>query len=778
MTESVPAACSVSAFRGRFRLRPSVGTLIVTAAALASGLVGGAERAAAQPLIGEPALPPVKTPTIRPLAGLTGPLGAPAVAPPPVPALPIGSDVDIELSEPVQPAATARPAEPAGVTPLPLTMPSVSGVGEPVLNVPAGTGAGVLVGGNDGDPGEPVGGERSDFGRLDAVLGTSSAMSGGAGAAATLTIEVDGPEPTALAATTDTPAPPVAPSVPTPPDGADPSVAAPREPTEADDTTETADTAEADDPTVPTGGADAELPTISGLTPPGPPRRSDAGGAVPWPTLTFVDPAGPAAPGDATAETDRTDRLGPLLAGGETGADMADGVSDDPATTDEARDGAAAAGSPSVGPPLAGTGTGPTVRAIDGPAASGTVAPVTPWRSGDATVPTVRSTDPFAGGARPATIPGRLDDAGATPLTATAGTVSTGAGGGAVVGSTPPAATPAMASEPTLTSAETALRDRIRRTVEFYRQRPEVAAGRSPWGVMHSFLPYGVNAEVIVGNQRLNAIGYLCWNGACRGMRLFTADARGNLGVRVGAGYQGHEGQFLAMLAQCRVDPRYELRVDRRPRTIRDLIAYEQATCVPKTELTFKLIGLAHYVGTDATWTNRYGTWNVERLLREELAQPINGVACGGTHRLMGIAFAVQQRRLEGRPIDGAFATAQDYIARYHRYTFSLQNADGTFSTNWFESRGLDRDLDRQVQTTGHILEWLIYTLPVEQLRDPRIVRSVWWLLTTMERGANYKWEVGPKGHAIRALVLYDRFVFGGTVGGATRQTARVPADR
>ena len=90
----------------------------------------------------------------------------------------------------------------------------------------------------------------------------------------------------------------------------------------------------------------------------------------------------------------------------------------------------------------------------------------------------------------------------------------------------------------------------------------------------------------------------------------------------------------------------------------------------------------------------------------------------------------------------------------------------------------MDRDLDRKVQTTGHILEWLIYTLPPEHLRDPRIVASVGWLLSTLEQNANYKWEVGPKGHALRALILYDRFVFGGTVGGITTQVARIPADR
>ena len=105
-------------------------------------------------------------------------------------------------------------------------------------------------------------------------------------------------------------------------------------------------------------------------------------------------------------------------------------------------------------------------------------------------------------------------------------------------------------------------------------------------------------------------------------------------------------------------------------------------------ELTFKLIGLSYYLDIDARWKNSAGqTWSVEKLVHEELAQPIVGTACGGTHRLMGLAYAVRKREESGRPMTGEFRRAQKYLENYHRYTFTkLQNPDGSFSTEWFKA--------------------------------------------------------------------------------------------
>ena len=104
----------------------------------------------------------------------------------------------------------------------------------------------------------------------------------------------------------------------------------------------------------------------------------------------------------------------------------------------------------------------------------------------------------------------------------------------------------------------------------------------------------------------------------------------------------------------------------------------------------------------------------------------------------------------------GLRSTSRDY----HRYAMTLQNRDGSFSSDWFRQRADWGDVDRRVQTTGHILEWLVFSLPEESLFDPGVVRSVTYLTETLGQQRHHDWEVGPKGHAMRALRLYHQRVF------------------
>ena len=298
---------------------------------------------------------------------------------------------------------------------------------------------------------------------------------------------------------------------------------------------------------------------------------------------------------------------------------------------------------------------------------------------------------------------------------------------------------------------------RVENCLAYYMANPETVVERSPWAVMHSMLPYGVEGEIIVGNRRVNSIQWMCYNGTCRTQKIFTPAGK-FFRPNVGGGVQGHEGQFLAMLAQSQVGSDYPIVVGQNKYSVTVLIRYEMATCVEKSELTFKLMGLSYYVDTNQVWmTNNRNRWNIEKLVQEELAQPIVGAACGGTHRLMGLTFAVRQRQAEGRPIDGQFARADRYVKEFVEYAWKLQNPDGSFSTNWFESRGNESNMERKVQTTGHILEWLAFTLPEAELSSPRFTKSIDFLLSQIFDQRRNKWPIGPRGHATRAIALYHQ---------------------
>lgn len=279
------------------------------------------------------------------------------------------------------------------------------------------------------------------------------------------------------------------------------------------------------------------------------------------------------------------------------------------------------------------------------------------------------------------------------------------------------------------------------------------------WEVMHTIIPHGVRAEIRRGGPNgtpVNAIGWLCYGGQCAGQSILQLDEGGRVTAKKGVHVQGHYGQFLAILAQSRVKPDFGIQLEGGSYSVADLIESEKLGCRTQMELTFTLIALSHYLPSDAVWQNSDGEpWSISRLVSEEIQAPIQTAACGGTHRLMGLSYAVRKRLKQGEPLDGEFARADKFLRDYHRYALSMQNADGSFSTQWFKRREARPDLDRRIQTSGHILEWLVYSLPQEELANPRVVKAVQYLYGTLEKNRRRQWKVGPLGHALHALVLY-----------------------
>ena len=303
------------------------------------------------------------------------------------------------------------------------------------------------------------------------------------------------------------------------------------------------------------------------------------------------------------------------------------------------------------------------------------------------------------------------------------------------------------------------LAKRLQRTdacLSHYLNNPESTTVRSPWAVMHALLAFGGEYELVHGQSRVNAIGWMCHNGTCRTQRIFTPTAR-SFTPNVGDGVQGHEGQFLAILAQSNVPLTYPIQIGTSKFTVEDLVRQEMMTCREKSELTFKLIGLSYYLDSNKQWRANDGKqWSISKLIQEELAQPIVGAACGGVHRLMGFSFSVKQRQLQGQPINGQYARAAKFVRDYIDYTWQLQNPDGSFSTSWYEGRANEPKDERKVQTTGHMLEWLMYTLPDEEVNAPRVGKTIDFLLSKIYDKREQKWPIGPRGHATRAVALYQ----------------------
>jgi len=68
------------------------------------------------------------------------------------------------------------------------------------------------------------------------------------------------------------------------------------------------------------------------------------------------------------------------------------------------------------------------------------------------------------------------------------------------------------------------------------------------------------------------------------------------------------------------------------------------------------------------------------------------------------------------------------------------------------------------MQTTGHTLEWLAFSLSDEELRDPRMVKAVKYVTDLLLNESVSEWEIGHLGHALHALQIYNERVFGGPI--------------
>ena len=304
-------------------------------------------------------------------------------------------------------------------------------------------------------------------------------------------------------------------------------------------------------------------------------------------------------------------------------------------------------------------------------------------------------------------------------------------------------------------------RARIAYCLALYYDKPVDADRLRPWSMMHGLIAYGQRSQIRVGGQLVNAAEYLCENGVGNKVRILSW-IDGKLDAKIGPGVQGHPGQLLAILAQANVPANHPLTVEGRQLELVDLIEYEMRGCNSKTELTFRLIALSHYLEPESVWYNENGEkWSLARLVSEECQQPIEAGACGGTHRLMALSRALRQLNDYNIPITGPWLQAERITDAYEERAWRYQNPNGSFSTQFFNGTGRDADLMRRIYTHGHILEWLAYKLPADRLTESRVLAAVDYLVDTMLSAPGHEIDVGPRAHALHALAIYYQRCFG-----------------
>lgn len=313
------------------------------------------------------------------------------------------------------------------------------------------------------------------------------------------------------------------------------------------------------------------------------------------------------------------------------------------------------------------------------------------------------------------------------------------------------------------------LRNEVRQTITTYSKPILNTRDNTVAQVLDVCEAFGCDAEVMYVDmkRKINAFANLCYNYPCAGYRPLKV-SNGRIEPRLGYGFQKTPGQMLAVMALSRVPKDYPIQFNEEiTGTVADLVQRERETCRSGEDLAFKLIGISRYTPSGKKWKSESGeTWTIERLLSEVMKQPAQLDNVSGTNRLLAISYAVDRRMKRGEPIDGVYAKASKYVTDFQDYALSMINTDGTWHPQFFSSKGTGGNNEDRLLATGHILRWLVFSLPEERLQDPRVVRAIAQIDRSLGGNARYglaaasPQKIDSRLTAVHALVLYNRRLF------------------
>jgi hypothetical protein len=330
---------------------------------------------------------------------------------------------------------------------------------------------------------------------------------------------------------------------------------------------------------------------------------------------------------------------------------------------------------------------------------------------------------------------------------------------------------PATSSNAPVPSAET-LQEQLDNILDFtFQERRLSLEQHAAWQILHGALVYQQDFLVYNQGQPVSAIDHLLAGQSMRGWDLEPVphglSNRPGLRVIMDEGSkagQGHADQWLAVLAQAELPPTQTIIVDDTEYTIADLVRQVQWD-LPRNlqqEYSWTLIGLTTYLATDAKWTaSDNQVWSIERLIQSETEQDLYDSACGGTHRLIGMAMAVNRHLDQQGKLTGAWETADNQIQQAIQRAKATQNPDGSFSTTFLASRRSSVDLAENLGSTGHVLEFLVLAMSDEQLDQPWVKRAVARLGNIFELTRSVDLECGKLYHAAHGLALYRDRLYG-----------------
>lgn len=339
----------------------------------------------------------------------------------------------------------------------------------------------------------------------------------------------------------------------------------------------------------------------------------------------------------------------------------------------------------------------------------------------------------------------------------------------APVTKSPPSVEPAADKKPSETtiSADSAnLRKRIDAVLKDVNDR-DLLTTHAFWTIFHGVLGMGPDTQLLdpQTGKRVAAIDQIASGKGIRGLEFVETRDGVDVVTQAGSGVgQGHQDQFIAEMAQWGMPKERPFHVNGKDYTFEDFVRHSRnrASTTRDQELSWAIVIVSQYYGTDAQWTNQWGEkTSLEDLARYEVHQPIQNAACGGTHRLFGLTWAYHLHLKNGGKIDGVWKEVAGKIEEYKHKARKFQNPDGSFSSDYVSSPGFTRDADRRIGTTGHVLEWLSLAMSPDELKQPWVENAALALTAMILDKHDTAIDGGSLYHAVHGLYLYRQRVFG-----------------
>lgn len=322
------------------------------------------------------------------------------------------------------------------------------------------------------------------------------------------------------------------------------------------------------------------------------------------------------------------------------------------------------------------------------------------------------------------------------------------------------------------------VRNRVIRICADVKERPLTPLEHGSWQVLHGVLAYGKDFEIELATKspadsipqvpepRQSALQYLLSGGELSGWDFAPGEIlpNGRRGLRstlAPGSYsgQGHRDQWFAVLAQANLSLEQQLTVEGEQFSMDDLLQQTMLDVANNREREFSwtLIGLTKYKPTTSKWVASDGSaWSIEKLVGYELDSDLHTSACGGSHRLIGIAMSLAKRQEEGADIHGIWQQASERLRKVADFAQVYQNSDGSFSSHYFERPGVSADNATVLATTGHTLELLALTLSPQELAKPWVLRAANRLCQLLEDSKGHPLECGALYHAIHGLQVFQ----------------------